>query len=98
MRMKGIVIVAVMVLAGMNAQAARSTTPSRTGCQPVQVTQTDAHKPVMYHFAVTNATDKPQTVESVRLSCACLKVQMGGARPVATDGRAVSPLTAEGKR
>ena len=88
------IALAAMALAGANAQAARSTTPSRTGCQPVQVTQTDAHKPVTYHFAVTNTTDKPQTVESVRSSCACLKVQMGGSRPVATDGRAVSPLTA----
>ncbi len=33
----------------------------------------DAHKTVTYHFAVTNTTDKPQTVESVRSSCACLK-------------------------
>lgn len=33
----------------------------------------DAHRPVTYHFAVTNTTDKPQTVESVRVSCACLK-------------------------
>ena len=36
----------------------------------------DAHKSVMYHFAVTNTTDKPQMVESVRTSCACLKVKM----------------------
>lgn len=34
----------------------------------------DAHKTVTCHFAVTNTTDKPQTVESVRSSCACLKV------------------------
>ena len=87
-------LLAAVVLAGVNAQAARSSTPGRTGCQSVQVTQTDAHKPVTYHFAVTNTTDKPQTVESVRTSCACLKVNMGGSRPVATDGRAVSPLTA----
>ena len=67
----------------LNAQAARSTTPSRTGCQPVQdanaqaarSTTIDAHKPVTYHFAVTNTTDKAQTVESVRTSCACLKVK-----------------------
>lgn len=77
MRMKGIVIVAGMVLAGANAQAARSTTPSRTDCKPVQVTQTDAHKSVTYHFAVTNTTDKVQTIESVRTSCACLKVDTG---------------------
>jgi len=35
----------------------------------------DAHRPVTYHFAVTNTTDKAQTVESVRSSCACLKVK-----------------------
>ena len=34
----------------------------------------DAHRPVTYHFAVTNTADKPQAVESVRVSCACLKV------------------------
>ena len=33
----------------------------------------DAHKTVTCHFAVTNTTDKSQTVESVRSSCACLK-------------------------
>ncbi len=72
--MVGIALAGTSAFAGVNAQAARSTTPSRTGCQSVQVTQTDAHKPVTYHFAVTNTTDKPQTVESVRTSCACLKV------------------------
>ena len=61
MKMKGIVIVAAMALAGANAQAALTI---------------DAHKPVTYHFAVTNTTDKPQTVESVRTSCACLKVKV----------------------
>ena len=35
----------------------------------------DAHRPVTYHFIVTNTTDKAQTVESVRTSCACLKVK-----------------------
>ena len=82
--MVGIALAGTSAFAGVNAQAARSTTPSRTGCQPVRVTQTDAHKPVTYHFAVTNTTDKPQTVESVRTSCACLKVNMGGSRFVAT--------------
>lgn len=36
---------------------------------------TDAHKPVTCHFAVTNTTDKAQTVESIRTSCACLMVK-----------------------
>ena len=100
------VLTVVSTLAGLNAQATCSTTPrspeavgqaaqrSLEVCQPVQVTQTDAHRPVTYHFAVTNTTDKSQTVESVRTSCACLKVNMGGSRPVATDGRAASPLAA----
>ena len=64
---KSIVMLAVVALAGMNAQAS-----------------IDAHRPVTYHFAVTNTTDKPQTVESVRT---CLKVTMGGPRFVAAaDG------------
>ena len=46
---------------------------------PHSVVQTDAHRPVTYHFAVTNTTDKPQTVESVRTSCACLKVKVADA-------------------
>jgi hypothetical protein len=53
-------LAAVFALGAMNAQAAACST--------------DAHKPVIYHFAVTNMTDKTQTVESVRTSCACLKV------------------------
>ena len=73
MRMKGIVIMAVMVLAGVNVQAARSAA-ARSASAPYQAVQTDAHKPVTYHFAITNTTDKAQTVESVRASCACLKV------------------------
>ena len=74
MRMKGIVIVIVTVIAlatGVNAQAALTI---------------DAHKPVTYHFAVTNTTDKPQTVESVRSSCACLKVKMDATGPVHPGG------------
>lgn len=74
MRMNGIVIVIVTVIAlatGVNAQAALTI---------------DAHKPVTYHFAVTNTTDKPQTVESVRSSCACLKVKVDATGPVAPDG------------
>ena len=62
MKMMSIALLAVALAAGANAQAARSTT-------------IDAHKPVTYHFAVTNTTDKTQTVESVRTSCACLKVK-----------------------
>ncbi len=92
--MVGIALAGTSVFAGVNAQAARSTTPSRTRCQPVRVTQTDAHRPVTYHFAVTNTTDKPQTVESVRTSCACLKVLVGSRVPRDRDGRSVSPLTA----
>ncbi len=62
MKMKGIVIVSAIALATVaNAQAALTI---------------DAHKPVTYHFAVTNTTDKPQTVENVRTSCACLKVKV----------------------
>ena len=59
-----------------NAQAARSAT-------------IDAHKSVTYHFAVTNTTDKAQTVESIRTSCACLKV-VGSRVPRDREGRAVS--------
>ena len=47
-------------------------------CMPVAGAVVDSHKPVTYHFAVTNTTDKPQMIESVRTSCACLKVNMGG--------------------
>ena len=56
-------LAAVFALCAVNAQAAACST--------------DAHKPVIYHFAVTNTTDKTQKVESVRTSCACLKVDMG---------------------
>ena len=93
MKMMSRALLAVALAAVANAQAARSTA-ARSASAPYLVVQTDAHRPVTYHFAVTNTTDKPQTVESVRSSCACLKVQMGGSRPVATDGRAVSPLAA----
>ncbi len=62
MKMTSIALLAAVALAaGANAQAARSTT-------------IDAHKPATYHFAVTNTSDKAQTVESVGASCACLKV------------------------
>ena len=91
MRMASITLLVAMVLAGMNVQAARSTA-ARSASAPYQAVQTDAHKPVTYHFAVTNTTDKPQTIESVRTSCACLKVNMGGSRSVATDGSVVRPL------
>ena len=93
MRMASITLLVAMVLAGMNVQAARSTA-ARSASAPYQAVQTDAHKPVTYHFAVTNTTDKPQTIESVRTSCACLKVNMGGSRSVATDGSVVRPLAA----
>lgn len=56
------IVLAAAVAAGANAQTARSMT-------------IDAHKPVTYHFAVTNTTGKTQTVESVGASCACLKVK-----------------------
>jgi len=49
----------------------------------------DAHRPVTYHFAVTNTMGKAQTVESIRTSCACLKV-VGSCVPRDRDGRAVS--------
>ena len=65
---KSIVIAAGMALAmavfGGVGGAMRSSRPT-----------VDAHRPVTYHFAVTNTTDKTQTVESVRASCACLKVK-----------------------
>ena len=57
----------------LNARAARSTT-------------IDAHKPVTYHFAITNTTDKAQTVESTRLSCACLKVKADAQERVTPGG------------
>ena len=72
----GIALAAMALAAGATAQAARSTA-ARSASAPYLVVQTDAHRPVTYHFAVTNTTDKPQTVESVRTSCACLKVGMG---------------------
>ena len=99
MRMKGIVIVAGMVLGGASfcsAADARDARPYQTavaGRPPYRVVQIDAHRPITYHFAVTNTTDKPQTVESVRTSCACLKVLVGSRVPRDRDGRAVSPLT-----
>ena len=62
MKMTSIALLAAALAAGANAQAARST--------PI-----DAHKPVTYHFAITNTTGKAQTVESVGASCACLKVK-----------------------
>ncbi len=46
----------------------------------------ESHKPVTYHFAVTNTTDMPQMIESVRTSCACLKVNMGFLRSVPPGG------------
>ncbi len=101
MKMKGIVIVAVMVLGGASfcsVADARDARPCQTavaGRPPYRVAEIDAHKTVTYHFAVTNTTDKPQTVESVRSSCACLKVLVGSRVPRDRDGRAVSPLAAE---
>ena len=83
---KSIALLAVVVLAGMNAQAARFTMPSRTGCQSVQTAQTDAHRPVTYHFVVTNTTDKPQAVESVRTSCACLKATVATSTAISPGG------------
>ena len=65
------------------------------GTKPVPpgAMQIDAHKPVTYHFAVTNTTDKAQMVESVRTSCACLKVKMGrGAVYCDRKGRATARL------
>lgn len=55
-------LVAAMLVAGLGL------------CMSAVGAVVDSHKPVTYHFAVTNTTDKPQTVESVRTSCACLKV------------------------
>ena len=89
MRMASITLLVAMVLAGMNVQAARSTA-ARSASAPYQAVQTDAHKPVTYHFAVTNTTDKPQTIESVRTSCACLKVNMGGSQFTATETDAIN--------
>ena len=110
---KSIVFAAGIALAAMalatgasfcSAADARDARPYQTavaGRQPYLVVQTDAHKPVTYHFAVTNTTDKPQTVESVRSSCACLKVLVGSRVPRDRDGRAVStkpPTTAASSR
>ena len=89
---KSMAILAAVALAGMNALAARSTA-ARSASTPYQVVQTDAHKPVTYHFAVTNTTDKPQTVESVRTSCACLKVK--AATSAALPPQGVLPLEVE---
>ena len=62
-------------------------------CMPVAGAVVDAHRPVTYHFAVTNTTDKPQTVESVRTSCACLKVK--AATSAALPPQGVLPLDVE---
>ena len=89
---KSMAILAVVALAGMNALAARSTA-ARSASAPYQAVQTDAHRPVTYHFAVTNTTDKPQTIESVRTSCACLKVK--AATSAALPPQGVLPLEVE---
>ena len=68
-------MLAALALSGMNAQAVRST---------------DAHRPVTYHFALTNTMDAAQVVESVRTSCACLKVTMGGSQFTATKADAIN--------
>ncbi|MBQ7190016.1 MAG: DUF1573 domain-containing protein [Kiritimatiellae bacterium] len=69
------------------------------GTKPVPpgAMQIDAHKPVTYHFAVTNTTDKAQAVESVRTSCACLKVKMGGAQFTATEKDAQQRVSQNGR-
>lgn len=62
-------------------------------CMPAVGEVVESHKPVTYHFAVTNTTDKPQTVESVRTSCACLKVK--AATNAALPPQGVLPLEVE---
>ena len=79
-------------VAAADAMAARSTA-ARSASAPYQAVQTDAHRPVTYHFAVTNTTDKPQTVESVRTSCACLKVK--AATSAALPPQGMLPLEVE---
>ena len=80
------ILAAAVVLGGVRVVAAAD------GTKPVPpgVVQTDAHTPVTYHFTITNTTDKPQTVESVRTSCACLKVKMGGSQFTATETDAIN--------
>ena len=46
---------------------------------------TDAHKPVTYHFAVTNTADKVQKIESAWSSCACIKLDIDMAKSVAPN-------------
>ncbi|MBR4190669.1 MAG: DUF1573 domain-containing protein [Kiritimatiellae bacterium] len=43
----------------------------------------DQHRMAEWRFAVTNATDRPQTVESVRMSCPCLKAEDISGREIA---------------
>lgn len=50
------------------------------------VVQTDAHRPVTYRFAVTNDTQTVQTVEAVRVSCACLEAEDISGREIAPGG------------
>ena len=73
---------AVSAVQNANGRDARS--PSADARE--RVPPVDAHKPVTYHFAVTNTADKTQTVESVRTSCACLKVAVATSATLPPEG------------
>ncbi len=75
---KSIVLVAGIALA---AVAFGGDGALRTTCPAV-----DSHRPVIYHFAITNTTDKAQTVESIRTSCACLKVAVATSSTLPPNG------------
>ena len=74
---------------GLRKQAARVAAMLVVGfglCMSAVGAAIDAHKPVTYHFAVTNTTDKAQTVEGVRTSCACLKVAVATSAAIPPGG------------
>ena len=52
----------------------------------------DAHRKVVYDFAVTNVCAEAQTIATIKTSCACLKAQVGGeALGTAVCGRTALP-------
>ena len=85
-----------IVFAAGLALAVTAFGPGRTGGSPVREgdlnaqaarsTAIDAHKTITYRFTVTNTTGKAQMVESVRTSCACLKVKADAQERVPPGG------------
>ena len=96
---KSMALLAAVALAGMNAKgddamAGRVVLNAPPGGAMATSRPTvDAHRPVTYRFAVTNTTDKPQTIESVRTSCACLMVK--AATSAALPPQGVLPFDVE---